>query len=310
PEEKNIDGIAGKSKINKEAVSGKRDEADLSPNSKNNRSEKNKHDIIADINLPKKDPPIDRATGKNKQQQKKSAPWRISINSLAGISNVFGSGLSSSYVSGPLFSFQNGGYALAPGTAYYPPSKIGPYLSAGFGLAAEKKIAKKFSVSAGIRYRFYSTRVSALQFVDSSTYVYVSSNNLLQVNGYYVPGSKNYVNFYHFLELPVLINMQINKSEKHPLLWQAGFSVSYLMATNALHFDPSGNIYYKDKSLFNKAQANLVTGIMLGSPFYKGELRYGLQFQYGLTRLLNKQAGDTEHLFFAGIGLSYLLPKK
>ncbi len=120
----------------------------------------------------------------------------------------------------------------------------------------------------------------------------------------------SYTNSYHFIELPVTADFQLNKSLKLPVFWEAGLSVSYLLSSNALHFDPNGNLYYQNAELFNKFQLNGATAIMIGFPINKSELQLGPQLQYGLSGLLKSGSGNPQHLFYTGLKISFIPGKK
>jgi hypothetical protein len=127
---------------------------------------------------------------------------------------------------------------------------------------------------------------------------------------YYVSGTSNtYFNHYHFFELPVLMNFQLNNNKKMPLTWQAGLSFSYLINTNALQFDPSSGTYYKDNSLYNKTQINLLTGFTIGFYRKKSLMKIGPEIQYGATNLLHGYTNNSQHIFYGGLKLS-LVPWK
>jgi hypothetical protein len=170
-----------------------------------------------------------------------------------------------------------------------------------------------------LNYHYYSTRVNTGYAVDSSIFVSYSPNNsgnstlpgAYAINGYYPNGSnQSYTNSYHFIELPVTADFQLNKSSKLPVFWEAGFSVSYLVNSNALHFDPNGNLYYQNAQLFNKVQLNGATAILIGFPINKTELQIGPQLQYGLTGLLKTESGNPQHLLYAGLKISIIPGKK
>jgi hypothetical protein len=95
-----------------------------------------------------------------------------------------------------------------------------------------------------------------------------------------------------------------------PVLWNGGLSLSYLVSTNALHFDSRTGVYYKDNSLFNKLQANVSTGFSVGM-FYNSKVpvQIGPQVQYGLTNLLQKQVSDNRHLLYFGVNTRFYLKK-
>jgi len=107
----------------------------------------------------------------------------------------------------------------------------------------------------------------------------------------------------------VLMNVQLNSNKKLPIVWQAGLSLSYLIHTDALQFDPVSGVYYKNNSQFNKTQVNAITGFAIG--FYKNKnlIQVGPEFQYGVTNILQGYLNTKQHFFYGGLKLS-LIPQK
>ncbi len=256
-----------------------------------------------------------------KKDEKKAAPskWKIGLTGGAGLSSINQSLFKQSNVTGLYYnpaSVNNANGSAAPVPVS---SEINPGFSFSAGALVSRYLSKRISVSAGLSYHYYSTRVNTGYAVDSSIFVSYSPNNsgtsslpgAYAINGYYRNGSnQSYTNSYHFIELPVTADFQLNKSSKLPLFWEAGFSISYLLNSNALHFDPNGNLYYQNAELFNKFQLNGVTAIMIGFPINKSELQVGPQLQYGLTGLLKTGSGNPQHLFYTGLKISFIPAKK
>lgn len=256
-----------------------------------------------------------------KKDEKKTGPskWKFGLTGGAGISNINQSLFKRSNITGLYYSpvsviTSNGAAAPLPVS-----SEINPGFSFSAGVFVSRNLSKRISVLAGLNYHYFSTRVNTGYAVDSSVLVYNAPNNsgaftlpgAYTINGYYRNGSnQSYTNSYHFIELPVTADFQINKSSKLPVFWEAGFSVSYLVNSNALHFDPNGNLYYQNVQLFNKVQLNGVTAIMIGFPINKSELQIGPQLQYGLTGLLKTESGNSQHLFYTGLKISIIPGKK
>jgi Outer membrane protein beta-barrel domain len=195
----------------------------------------------------------------------------------------------------------------------YKPSAIGRGLSFSIGSFIQKGISRRFSVSTGLQYSFYSTHIRVGNRVDS----FLSLQNAFgstSVGRYYtsapVQTTSKYTNRFHFVEVPLSAHVQLNKGNKLPILWNAGVSLSYLVATNALHFDSRTGVYYRDNSLFNKLQSNLSTGltISLGSKSAM-PVHIGPQFQWGLTSLLKDDVSDKKRLSYFGLGAKFFLNK-
>ncbi len=251
----------------------------------------------------------------------KTSLWKIGFTGGAGLSSINQSLFKQSNVSGFYNNLANsitGNGAAAPVPVS---SEINPGFSFSAGIFVSRNLSKRISISAGLNYHYYSTHINTGYVVDSSIIVYNPSyypgNGTLPgaatyaVNSYYPNGnSYSYTNSYHFIELPVTADFQLNKSSKLPVCWEAGFSVSYLLNSNALHFDPNGNLYYQNAQLFNKFQLSGATAIMIGFLINKTELQVGPQLQYGLTGLLKASSGNPQHLLYTGLKISLIPGKK
>jgi Outer membrane protein beta-barrel domain len=255
----------------------------------------------------------DKKSDKDKNQKVKSSSWKIGFAGNAGFSNISQSLFKGVY--GSNFSNNPGSVTGAPTgvPAAGTPSKFNAGFSFGLGVFVERRLSKRISFSAGIYYHYYSAKIRTGDFADSSAFVYSApaSGQGSVVNGYYRNGdSHEYTNNYHFVELPVNLNLQLNKSPRTPVIWEAGMSLSYLVGSNALHFDPYGNVYFENNQLINKTQLNGVTAIMVGFHLNHNELQLGPQLQYGLTGLLKSGESYSQHLFYYGLRLSIIPGKK
>jgi hypothetical protein len=173
----------------------------------------------------------------------------------------------------------------------YSSSEVSAGFSFGAGVFVNRDLSKRFSVSGSLGYHYYSTKIQTGTYV-SNTNLLSSSGGFSSVNSYYTNGNtKTYTNQYHFVELPVTLNIQLNKSKQRPVIWEAGLSLSYLFSTNALCYDPSHNVYFENDDLMNRTQLNGITAIMVGFPLGKSALQLGPQLQYGFTGLLKTVPG-------------------
>lgn len=288
--------VATDSQINKESV------ADEMKNKREDLSDKEKENKAADSLIGK------TAVAKN-VNSKKSKSLQLGFTGGAGFSDI-----------NKMVSNSDLPASVALGTAGYnaTPSAIQIGISFYAGGFLEKSFSKKISMSAGLNYHYYSTRIRTGKTVDSIIYVPASYFNtvstvpgaLVSRSAYYTSGTSNtYINHYHFFELPVMINFQLNNNKKLPVTWQAGLSLSYLINTNALQFDPSSGTYYKDNSFYNKTQVNLLTGFTIGFYRKKNLVEIGPEVQYGATNLLHGYTNNSQHIFYGGLKLS-LVPWK
>ncbi|HXB43432.1 MAG TPA: outer membrane beta-barrel protein [Puia sp.] len=248
--------------------------------------------------------------GEDKKQQRKSSPWKIGFTAAAGISTVDQSLFKSTYVTNPYY-YTPTSTVSTPGMVINASSKIYSYFSFAAGAFVNRHLSKRISFSAGIDYHYFSTKIHTGIFVDSSRNVFAANASTTVARGYYRNGNSNeYINYYHFIELPLTMNFQLNKSQKVAFVWEGGLSLSYLISSDALHFDPVTDVYYKNDGFFNKAQLNAVTALKIGFHIHNSDLEIGPQFQYGFTRLLNKGTANPEHLFYSGLKASFMLRKK
>jgi Outer membrane protein beta-barrel domain len=265
----------------------------------------------------KKDFPKDSLSDPKKATHEKSkiSLWKIEFTGGIGFSDIHQSLFKQSYNTG-LYAFTPANGSNASTAPVPAASEINTGFSFVAGVDLKRNLSKHISISAGLNYHFYSTHIHTGYAVDSSVTVYYNaafsaSSPSYLANGFYQNGvAHNYTNQYHFIELPVSVNFQLNKSKKLPVYWEAGLSLSYLIGTNALFFDPNGNLYYQNRDLFNKTQLSGTTSLLIGIPVHKNELQLGPQLQYGFTGLLKSGTTGSEHMFYGGLKISYVLPWK
>lgn len=279
----------------------------------------NKTATAAGLTTVPKDSKAESKLATKDKTKSKSALWTLGLTGGAGISNINQSLFKQSNVTG-LYYNSNANVASGAPAPVPASSEINPGFSFSAGVFLSRYLSKRISIAMGLNYHYYSTHIKTGYPVDSSIIVYNPANyfsgaptipGAYAINGYYQSGSSHsYTNQYHFIELPVTADFQLNKSKELPIFWEAGLSVSYLLASNALHFDPNGNLYYQNALLFNKVQLNGTTSFMIGFPLNKNELRLGPELQYGFSGLLKSGSGNPQHLFYTGLKLSFIHGKK
>ncbi|MBN9380083.1 MAG: hypothetical protein J0H74_04930 [Chitinophagaceae bacterium] len=197
-------------------------------------------------------------------------------------------------------------------------SKIQPDLSYWAGIVVQRPLDKRFTLSLGLSLHYYSTKIQVGEkVVAPSSYYYTQSLFTTQapqaqanVYPYYSVGDNDiYTNRYYFLELPGSILWQVNHSRNLPLFWEGGFSLAYLVSSNALYYNSKSTTFYKDGSMTNKTQLNLATALLVGLPIKGMRLQAGPQVQYGVTSLQNNGGTNGQHLFYGGLRV-VLLPGK
>lgn len=200
-----------------------------------------------------------------------------------------------------------------PSAVTYKSSPIEKGFAFSAGVFVQKNLAKKFSISTGLQYRYYSTHIQVGSRIDSSAMVqnaFGSSNVYQFYRAAPIPTTQQYTNQFHFIELPVIGNFQLNKSNRVPIFLNGGLSLSALVSTNALHFDSQTGVYYKDNDLFRTLQANFSAGVAV-SLWNKSKMpvHLGPQIHYGLTNLLKPEFSPSKHLFYFGLNAKVFMKK-
>ncbi len=195
----------------------------------------------------------------------------------------------------------------------YKPSSIRPGLGYSVGGVVQRRLSNRFSVSAGLNYTRLTTFSKVGERVNEPIPLTNSVSGPIVVTSFFrfqdnVP--KEYVNKYHFLELPVTLHTTIINSRKLPLYWNAGFSLSRLLTSNSLLFDGNSGVYYRDKNLLNETQAALSTGFSV-AVFNRSKhpLLIGPSLKYHLTTILKKDVSGNKHLMYLGMDLRWFLKK-
>ena len=244
---------------------------------------------------------------KNKQPQK-SSPWSLAYTASLGVSTVQQSTLSSTYAGASYYPSNSN--TVTAGPSISPTSNSGqvhPGFSFGLDVLVNRRLSKRISLSAGLGYHYFSTKINTGTLVDSGFTFYAGSGQYSSVRSFYLNGQVvEHTNQYHFIELPVNLNLQLNRSIKTPIVWQAGFSVAWMVASNALLFNPYDNVYFVDKQAFNPIQWNAATAVLVGIPLQSHSFQLGPQVQYGITGLAKTNAGNPGHLFFVGLKMSFI----
>jgi hypothetical protein len=263
--------------------------------------------------------------------QKKAGPsnWQFGVQVEGGYSGVTKDGL---------FGFLEKNYTQVPDLAspsfnnsvtYTPqfprpvskPSNLTMGLSFSVGGFVKRALSNRLSLSAGLQYTYLSTRQVVGSKVNNNRTVNRAPSTSQVVNEYYNasnfasfnnPGhsTQNYTNRYQFIELPVTLHTQLNRGKRLPIIWDAGFSVSKLLNTNALHYDGLGGVYYKDNSLFNKTQWAVSTGFNVQLfKHTQHPLTVGPVMRYNITPMLKKDYSTGQHVWAVGLRASVLLKK-
>ncbi|MBP7555737.1 MAG: outer membrane beta-barrel protein [Chitinophagaceae bacterium] len=215
----------------------------------------------------------------------------------------------------PAYGAVNGGIP-APRPLLLPSeSKV----SVGFkvGVQASIPVGRKINLLAGLRYSYRSDRIAVGGLLDSSIVAPpgLSNNPLGTVNrAYQYQGAphQSVTNSYHFIQLPVQWQLQLNKGRVMPITWEVGVTPGWLIHTNAMVYDTSYyGIYYRDKDAFSRFQLHAETGfsIHLGN---KSKWRWsiGPEFNFALTPLIRNAYDPRQFLLYGGLRAQFQIPGK
>ena len=179
------------------------------------------------------------------------------------------------------------------------PSAINSGVALTVGILATHKVTSKTNIVVGVNYKLL--RTSMLVGNDNTI------NNAL---AYGIGNAKTYYNNYHFIELPITFQLQVISIKKLPVFLDAGISISQLIHTNALQFDPAQGRYFIDNNLFRKTIVGLSAGLYINIANSKSApFLLGPQFYYSATTLANKGLYANSKYSFAGIRLLKMLKK-
>ena len=252
--------------------------------------------------------PAEANTEKKKATAK--SKWKPGIMFSAGISNtndnIFNLG------DGQKALDNQGSVNVPGGTIRYFASPYNQAFALQAGVFVQKNISKKGSISIGLNYALYQSKITVGSAVDPN----ILGPNIRELANVYRGNSSSaksdaYNNRLHYIEVPVNYSLQLNRSKTFPVYWDAGISIGYLTGTNYLHFDSALNgIYFEDKNLINKFNFNLQTGFSFSllnktnTPVKAGPL-----LQAALTDIL-KSPAEKRFIYYGGVRMQMLLGGK
>ena len=183
------------------------------------------------------------------------------------------------------------------------------------GAFAQRQLSPRINLSLGLQYGYYSNvlhigmrRDSLLnnnQFAsaldEKADVVYSAGGDMVK-----------YSNHYHFIELPLIFQWQLNKNKTNPFVWSAGLTIGQMISTNAIMYDTAFNgIYYQNKKLLNKTQFSLSTGFSWTiANSKKAQWNLGPVVNVHLNRLVDNPFDKTGYVFFAGLRTAVLFNAK
>jgi hypothetical protein len=253
-------------------------------------------------------PALERVSDK---RVSKKQYWAYGFTLAPGISNMENGFLRPGSMGNYYSSFAAPG---AAGGAVYldTPSQIQAGFSFVAGVFMQKGFGDRFSIRFGLNYHNYSASIRTGEKMDSNFLANfpIPSGSIRSANVYYPSGRQlSFTNHYQFLEIPLSLQIQINQGRSLSIYWEGGFSLSELIAANALHYDPYSGLYYKDNSLLTKTQLGASTSLLLGIPVSGFLFQAGPVFQYGISQISTDHVGPGQHLIYYGIKLALIRRK-
>jgi hypothetical protein len=248
-----------------------------------------------------------------KQEEKKQVNrWEWGLHMQAGRFGLNSGKLTSFFASADALS-SNNNFSGAGNTAYRPPSPVKAAMGFSTGIIARRIISDRFTLSAGLNYSQFTTSHVVGEKFDTSFWSGLNPSFVPQSEStYYRLGdSRKYLNRYHFIELPVLLETKLFRRSKLPVSWNAGFAVSRLITGTQLSYDYSTGLYSEDDAHVNKTQFSVITG--LSTRFFdrrRFPLEVGPQVQYGLSNFLHYDTDGSKHLVFFSLQANFILGRK
>ena len=234
--------------------------------------------------------------------------WKWGLHITPGISSLSDHGLSFPQNGSDRVYFATGSSSAAP-QARQKRSDVKAGFAFQAGAFAQRQLSSRISLSMGLQYGYYSNvlrignrRDSLLNVIDfSGGQIYNAGGDTIK-----------YTNHYHFIELPLNFQWQLNKNKTKPFIWSVGFTLGQLIASNAIMYDTAFNgIYYQNKKLLNKTQFSISTGFSWTiANNKKVQWSLGPVANIHLNKLIDNPFDNTGYLFFVGLRTGILFNQK
>jgi hypothetical protein len=242
--------------------------------------------------------------------------WKWGLHITPGISSLNGRSLSfGSQTTADAFNYQSpvtGGTTGAP-RVIQKPSEPSPGFAFQAGGSAQRQLSSRTGFSLGLQFGYYSNQIgignrrnSALRFNQSAN---MSNNNDVYNAG---GDTVKFTNQYHFIELPINFQWQLNKNKVKPFIWSIGLTPGQLIASNALMYDTAfGGVYYENKNLLNKTQFSMSTGFSWTiANTHRAQWNIGPVTNIHLNKLFDSPFENKQYLFFVGLRTAVLFNQK
>lgn len=238
----------------------------------------------------------------NKEKKNKSYQWNWGLNFSGGISSI----ISNASIAKSYSNTASGPITNPGGRISYPPSAIGNSKGLSAGIVVEKKLTNRLKFSTGLNYKYYSlsNEVGRRASGGAQSSTFNSGNFYLNAA---ISQPQHYSNQFHFIEIPVSFSLKLNKGNKLPLNFEIGANLMRLLATNALQYEDSSSVYYKDNSFFHKTQSGLHTGFSFTLfAQQRFPVNIGPFFEYNFTPFANKGLYQNKRMNYFGLKASVL----
>lgn len=250
-------------------------------------------------------PPLTKPVYKE-LKKKPVSKWSFGLNLSMGISSTsvgyFGIAGDDEKANDALYTSGSGSQPPPAGAKIAPVVK----LSTGYvaGVFVQRKLTDRISISSGLNYKHYSTKISVGSSFDS---VFNNANNL---RFEYRNGDRSkQTNYFHFIEIPLELNWRITKLKQLPLYLSTGINLSQMISSNALQYEPGTGNYYRDNSLFNKTKFGASVRLLFGVN-KNGSFLLGPDFNYSLGSMAGRGLYNGRHYSYLGLRLQKSLGKK
>ena len=252
------------------------------------------------------------------KQDPSEKKWKWGLHFTPGISSLSDKNFPiSSQSSYDRLAYQNN---VSTGSGIPPVRQQPSDPEAGFAFQAgaflQRQLSARTSISLGLQYGHYSNvlrigmrRDSLLNNSQFASALDEKADVVYNAGG----DTVKYTNRYHFIELPLNFQWQLNKNKAKPFVWTAGFTIGQMISTNAIMYDTAFNgIYYQNKKLLNKTQFSLSTGFSWTiANSKKAQWSLGPVVNIHLNKLVDNPFDKTGYMFFAGLRTAVLFnPKK
>jgi hypothetical protein len=238
-----------------------------------------------------------------------SKKWAIGVRASAGISAVNeGKFIDISRATVEDVAYR-ASFAYRP--PQYTPSRLTPGFSFSAGVTFQRQLSRKISLSTGLSYLQLNTKNKVGVKVYGNQVVNNGTRGYLNVYNYYMLDENaptDYMNRYHYLELPVSVSIGLNNSRKLPIFFDAGIAYSRLLGSNSLHFDGTTGVYYKNDRLLNDNQFAFTTGFAF-KVFNRTKypVLIGPSARYNVTRMLQKDVPGNKTFMTLGADMKLFI---